>query len=635
VPENLEIDGVLGGAAAENREIEAGDVSIDPSAAAAAMDAAKTDPLLAAEAAAYFRKQSNLVDLQVKHYDEEHQLGIAAARRKRYADRIRNLLATLIAGAVLTVLVVVAGMVWSAANGRGLIIEAFSVPPDLAATGLTGEVVATRFLDKLRAMQTATDSERPADSYQHNWGSELKVEIPQTGMTFGEFGRLLRDKFGQVSHLTGEVIRTPNGLSITARFGDESPESFIGQESDIDDLTRKAAEAIYRVSQPYRFAEFLFEHGRNTEALHVISELAVMGPRSERGWAYTEWGTLDLNASADTSSARRHCLEGLAYSDASTVLAEICLVNSAVWAGHDKEALEYSRKLTVHSQTRAPGTTEAYFENNKIVSTAYQASIEGDIQKSAKDFTLAESAPEYGGTVKLAPALAATAYAMNHDPDSASKTMEGIESPDDLSFLRLDALGAFEALPIFWIDAAKNDWPAALADVRNCDAWLDEHAVKDKLFGLLRPVWIQPLEALAMAKSGDAASAEALIATTPLDCYLCVRVRGQIAAIKHDWPSAERWFSEAVRQAPSLPFALSEWGEMRLGKGDVVGATAQFEASHRAGPHLADALKGWGDALARQGQSRDALAKYDEALRYSPDWKELKETRAAVAKEKT
>ena len=55
--------------------------------------------------------------------------------------------------------------------------------------------------------------------------------------------------------------------------------------------------------------------------------------------------------------------------------------------------------------------------------------------------------------------------------------------------------------------------------------------------------------------SGDTASAEALIAATPLDCYLCVRVRGQIAAIKHDWPSAERWFSEAVRQAPSLPFA--------------------------------------------------------------------------------
>jgi tetratricopeptide (TPR) repeat protein len=341
---------------------------------------------------------------------------------------------------------------------------------------------------------------------------------------------------------------------------------------------------------------------------------------------------LDLNASGDTRSAAKHCLAGQSYSDASTLLAEICLVNSAVWAGHDQKVLEYSKKLTVDAQTRAPGTTEAYFENNKIISTAFQASAEGDNQKAAKDFTLAESAPEYLGTVKLAPALAATAYAMNHDPDSANKTLESIEPVEDSSFLRLNALSAFSALPVFWIHAAKNDWQAALADARKCDAWLETHAATDKLLGLLRPVWIQPLEALAMARSGDTASAQALIATTPLDCYLCVRVRGQIAAIKHDWPSAEQWFSEAIRQAPSLPFAFYELGEMRLDKGDFAGAAAQFEASHRAGTRFADALKGWGDALARQGESKAALAKYDAALQFAPGWKELKETRERLAR---
>ena len=72
-------------------------------------------------------------------------------------------------------------------------IEAFSVPPDLAARGLTGEVVATRFLDQFKAMQAATGSDRPADTFQYNWGSEIKVEIPETGLTFGELGKLLRD----------------------------------------------------------------------------------------------------------------------------------------------------------------------------------------------------------------------------------------------------------------------------------------------------------------------------------------------------------------------------------------------------------------------------------------------------------
>ncbi len=177
-----------------------------------------------------------------------------------------------------------------------------------------------------------------------------------------------------------------------------------------------------------------------------------------------------------------------------------------------------------------------------------------------------------------------------------------------------------------------NDWPAALADARACDAWLDAHTSANKLFGRVRAVWIQPLEALAMAKAGDVAGAETLVSATPLDCYLCVRVRGGIAAIKQDWTSAERWFSEAARQAPSLPFAFSEWGEMRLAKGDIDGAIAEFEAAHKKTPHFADALKGWGDALARQGQAKLALAKYDEALKYAPNWQELKAARVAAAK---
>ena len=63
-----------------------------------------------------------------------------------------------------------------------------------------------------------------------------------------------------------------------------------------------------------------------------------------------------------------------------------------------------------------------------------------------------------------------------------------------------------------------------------------------------------------MAKAGDVASAETLIEATPADCYLCLRVRGQIATAKHDWPTAERWFNEAARQGPSLPFAFTDWG---------------------------------------------------------------------------
>ena len=45
-----------------------------------------------------------------------------------------------------------------------------------------------------------------------------------------------------------------------------------------------------------------------------------------------------------------------------------------------------------------------------------------------------------------------------------------------------------------------------------------------------------------------------------------------------------------------------------------------------------DPLKGWGDVLAKQGNAKQALAKYEEALKYAPNWKELKDLRGGLAK---
>jgi len=39
--------------------------------------------------------------------------------------------------------------------------------------------------------------------------------------------------------------------------------------------------------------------------------------------------------------------------------------------------------------------------------------------------------------------------------------------------------------------------------------------------------------------------------------------------------------------------------------------------------------------LVKQGNNREALAKYEEALKYTPNWKELKEAREALSKQKS
>jgi hypothetical protein len=42
-----------------------------------------------------------------------------------------------------------------------------------------------------------------------------------------------------------------------------------------------------------------------------------------------------------------------------------------------------------------------------------------------------------------------------------------------------------------------------------------------------------------------------------------------------------------------------------------------------------------GDVLAKRGRPVEALARYETALRYAPNWKQLKEAREGTAKQKS
>jgi tetratricopeptide (TPR) repeat protein len=609
------------GAEPEADEAEEGLAQAAPAALAAALGRRRQlsgeDPKLDA----FLDEQTRLLRLQAEHLHEQRELQLEHLRVRRWKDRLSLGLQALgvVVGAALVI--IVGAMAWQAHEDHGLVIDAFSVPPDLARDGLTGEVAAGRFLDKLQAMQTATaGSDRPEQSYENNWGSQLKVEIPDTGLTVSEFEKLLREKLGHVTHVTGEVVRTQGGIALTARYGTTPPQTFSGPQADFDALAQQSAEAVYRASQPYRYTEYLQESGRWDEAFKAVSDLAENGPASERGWAYAQWAIMDLNDHGDSAAARLHAGRGVGFGAGSDLSDHISLVNTEVWSGHEEADLAISVKLYAEVQKRLPDTSQVFYLDNKLLGKAWLEFIQPDYRSAAASWLLtAERAPTSNFAV-IGPAMAATAYALDHDPAAARQAMASPKVRDEASYMWNVAKGAFTALPVYWTAAEAGDWPAALADAQVVDKWLEANKAQRPIYGLLQSVWIHPLEALALAKTGDVAGAQALIGTTPLDCYLCLRVRGLVAAEARDWPSAERWFAEAVRQAPSSPFAYTEWGEMLLAKGDLAEAIGKFEAAHARGPRWADPLELWGEALMRRGDRAGAAAKFREAVQDAPHW---------------
>jgi hypothetical protein len=43
----------------------------------------------------------------------------------------------------------------------------------------------SRFLDRLNALQAATESDRPGATFHNNWGEDIKLKIPESGLILG------------------------------------------------------------------------------------------------------------------------------------------------------------------------------------------------------------------------------------------------------------------------------------------------------------------------------------------------------------------------------------------------------------------------------------------------------------------
>jgi predicted Zn-dependent protease len=549
-----------------------------------------------AKAEALLEEQTELVHLQKAQLHE-----------RRWKDRLAlalQALGVLIGG----VLVITLGaMAWSASRAHGLVIETFSVPPDLAARGLTGRVVASQLLDKLSAMQSKSISSRPAGTYRNNWGDDLAVESPPSSIGLD---RWLRRRLSKQTHVTGEVFETPQGLSLTARTG-QGGDTFAGGAGELDGLLQQSAEAIYRRGQPYRYAVWLMTSGRMDQGMDLLTQLGNGPAGPDRVWSNSVLGNLLV--------ARGEIAAGLARNlDAVRAAPEdphawANLSGSLSALGHAEGALAATRKSDVllrrHPSAEAPGSRAIALTQNQ----ASLAEALGDFQTGADWQARASVLPGVFGDGGTSRAQAIADLAAAHDAaasDTARAEALSMRVPDITllpSLLEAD-------LALHRYAAAVRDGEAlqaAAAQPASFQAWLERGwIVRNELAKL----------AYARAMAGDLNSARVSIASIPQDCYDCLRMRGRIAAADHDELQAEHWFDQAARLGPSLPFAWTDWGRMRLMRGDPDGAIAVLQTAHEKGPQFADPLELWGEALLGKRDYVGAAAKFAEADRYAPRW---------------
>jgi tetratricopeptide (TPR) repeat protein len=619
-------EGITGGILGDDDEkpdVEATETlaSADAFAAAIAAIASRQDPQVAKDTSTFLRDQSELLRVQKKHLEDEHAARLhyleGQAREvdlRRFGLRLRvgfQLFLVLVASVVG---VGAAVMIYDAVTSRRVVIEPFHAPPPLAARGIDGTVAAAMLLDELSDLQDATRSTSATRGLSGAWSGNIRVDVPETGISLGEISRLLRERFGHDIHIDGDLVETPTGgVSLTVRGNGVLPKTFDGTAADLGKITVAAAEYVYSISQPGRWASYLIIHQRYAEAIAFCKSAVAGAVPAERAMLLSRW---DIALTASGGSSR----EGLELERAAVKLqpdlwtAHYNIQNDLMTLADEEGAWKAGEDMRAVAGGRPGRATEDYYMNWDYLTWNLQpwlAALEANAEANSGvgNFIGASAGP-----------VIADIHLRLHDLEAADVALKTAkEDRDDMSgnaiIHNVRGRLALQAGDIATAVAELEAFGTAYADPALSGNFPGYHC------------WI----ALAEEAAGRPDKADAFLKTagTFVDCY---RFRADILDGRGDWAGAQKAYTATVALAPDLPAGYYSWGVALAKHGDLGGAEAKLELANQKGPHWADPIKAWGDVLVRLGKTKDALAKYEEALKYAPNWKQLHEARDALAK---
>lgn len=568
----------------------------------AAMDRVGDDPI----ARTLLEKHSRLIDAQIRNERLEH-------RNKQAMIAFRSVL-------TLAALAVILGFAWmlkNARSDRGLVIEALSVPPDLAARGLTGEAMASNLADKLADIDRTARSFRSPQTMTVNWGNDVKIQIPETGVSIGELDAFLRRALGHQTTIGGALFRTPQRLRLTVRAGGTGAVEQTGTDANLEAMIQTAAEGVFAKTQAYRFSKYLEFKGRTDEAMTVARDIIrTDDDPKERAWAWAQVSNLLIMT--DTRAAVAAAYRGIEEDPANA----LSYLNGCIAAGHLSHEGEQKRLCDTASRLGSDpaGGLSDIGINTSRSNQAFSPAEAGDFGLALKRFD-ALRGPVYPGLREARDVNRASLSLALHDVP-ASRRLAG--NLTDRATAATYSASAGIILPQYDDAMEVGDYDRAALSARDVIIFLKSNPETPHLSALLTERTMRPKLAGALALGGNIEEARAIAATLPLDCGNCLMTRSIVAGAAGDFAEARRWNSQAVRIGINPLFARDQLAKIALRNRRWAEALAEADGAVALGPNYADAHKARGDALRRLGRFDEAVEAYRRAGALAPQWGRLR-----------
>jgi len=532
--------GLFGGMLGSEAEGEPASTKAGPEAFAAAVAAniGNQSSEVAAETAAFFREQTQLVKAQRKSVEAEHQFFMAEWGPRLLGIRLRIAFQIFIALVATVMGIGVAIMIRDAITSRRVVIEPVRMPATLAARGFDGTITAGAILDELTRLQDATRSSSAARGLSGAWTGNIKLEVPETGVSIGEISRLLKERFGHDLHIEGDLIETATGgLALTVRGNGVPPKSFSRPATELEKLTVEAAEYVYSQSQPVRWATYLSNVNRYQEAIAFCRTAVASADPADRPRFLSTWA-LAIDASGGSTR------EALALQRAAVKLqpdlwsAHANLQNDLMLIGDEEGAWRAGEDMRKVAGGRPGRAREDDYLNWDYLTWNLRAWLDAIVAD-------AEAHGGAGTGASAAGPIIADIQARLHDPEAADLALKTTkEDPHDptIAAMTHNVRGR--------LAAEAGDAARAATEMEAFGAAYADPAVSSNSPGY--NCWIAPAEEAA----GHPDKADAVLKTggTFVDCY---RFRADILGSRGDWPGAQKAYADAVALAPDLPAAYS------------------------------------------------------------------------------
>ena len=567
------------------------------------------------DAREYLREQIELTRLQKENLIELNAFELSHLRWRSFNDRMKGAMQIMLVAVGALIVVAIGAAVWNAGRASGLVVDAFSAPPDFESRGMGGDVIAGDVTDRIAAIRATALGVTFSSSGDVNKdrSKDIKVEIPETGVSISEAWRYLRSWLGHERHLTGSLRELGQGqiaLAVSLDGVDTITES--GSSSELAKLEQKAAEDVFGEFDPVNHINYFTAQGRFPEAYAAAEHYVTVAQGSAaRAHAY-ELYSFATARTGEIDLAIRRARVGIEI-DPQVAAGHYVTMRMDFGLGRFEDALREARAILPLRNEDQPT------QHQGAALAKIQTYARGTIALLLGDFANADGRYCAFGCDDSERFLARAALAVSrHDVagsrlELAEAQAAGPVDPENVAATR------------YLADLELGVWPAAIADATSARviARAPQGDMSRRIIDVVAFHDYRPEFAVTEAHAGWFAAAHRDIDATPGDCVPCEAARGDIDAVEKKPAAAAWWYARAIRDAPSVPFAYTKWGAKLMAKGDYDGAIVKFAQANAKGPHFADPLEMWGEALMQENRSDLALTKFEEADKYAPNWGRL------------